>query len=1091
MNLPRTLPPGTRIGPYTLTEPLGYGATAVVYRGYDDEGRTRAIKIRRGGVRTLDRRMVREFEAMRALRLPGVVRVHDAGFDEELLWFSMDLVEGPSFVDHVQGVAGLHDRVRRTMDLGRQLFDVLDGLHSTGLVHRDIKPSNVLIDPKGQLQVLDFGIARLFGPTDDPTSENGQVVGTLPFMAPEQVAGLRFDHRIDLYAAGLLLYEAIAGPRPRPATAAGWITRICLESPPPLAGRFREVPQELSALIEVLLQIDPESRGTAREAAHRLRRLLAGKASHGASPEPAWVDPGPAWSALDDCLAPPQGAAFRILLGPAGSGKRRWAEQLHRQAVLQGVPTYRVHCQRTRVGQPLAQLLTQLAVDESSPVEPLFGDEAPLLARVWPHLLSADAPPSTAPLRVREAADAIARVVQRANARRGLLVLVESADQIDALTAVTLEMLAQRNPKQLGVLVLADPRWLPEATRGFFTRLEEHGALSTAIPLLSAEHASAIARSLCPNGTLPAGKRCTPLEAVEVGLRALALWRGEAFSPPAATLRHLAVTDRPVPEEAYTALGGRLDDAWTVCHDGEVTITGRFAKTVAATHIRDPAPAARALETTWREITDSDIESGALADLRLRSGDFVGAWEPVVLAALRAERTGRFAEAHEWLMLLDLLPPQPDRPRTLRFEVARMRAELALRTGAAPYPAGLLDICDALAETDEQRQRLRVLAAEVRLHEGEARTALVAALRAASTSHATDSAIRALAVATDARLVLGQLDEARKQLDRAQALHDAAEGRVDRRLSVLRASQEAEILFRRGELQACRQRLQHTLRAAAEARFVRGGAIAAARLGQVLRLLGKRREAEHQVRTARDAFLDTSDLRLAAESTLHLAVLRAERGDAVGARYLLADALRRMRGGSAAARLEAARIGLTIAVLRADPSEGAAHLPHIDASRDPESAAVLVRWWRCRNDRIAAFAVLEPRPGYASALWRVERARAFLQFDDPNATLLEARSAEIEAIQGGFSEIELHARLVRGVLQSDDEAEWRELQRRAADSLSTELYLGALELDARRLERQGQHHAARSRWVTLLRRAEEVGHQPSIAAATLRTAQPD
>ncbi len=228
--------PGTPIGPYILGERLGSGASATVYLGHDAAGRPFAVKVRRRGQADMDRRFLREFESMRLLRVPGVVQVHQAGIDEDLLWFSMDRVFGRPFHDALSEEAYLVERVERTVHLGRQLCTILGALHDAGFVHRDVKPSNVLVDAGGDVHVLDFGIGRYFG-DQDTLSHSGEVLGTVPYMAPEQLAGLPTDEKLDLFAAGLMLHEAIAGKRQRPLTTVGWIPRICLDRLPPLATR--------------------------------------------------------------------------------------------------------------------------------------------------------------------------------------------------------------------------------------------------------------------------------------------------------------------------------------------------------------------------------------------------------------------------------------------------------------------------------------------------------------------------------------------------------------------------------------------------------------------------------------------------------------------------------------------------------------------------------------------------------------------------------------------------------------------------------------------------------------------------------------
>jgi serine/threonine protein kinase len=223
------------------------------------------------------------------------------------------------------------------------LFETLGELHRAGLTHRDIKPSNVLVDADDHVHVLDFGVVRFFGDRDTASVSGKEVLGTVPYMAPEQLCGLPFDRSVDLYAAATMLYESLAGPRPRPKTTVGWIPRICLERLVPLACLYREIPRGLSGLLERLLSADPRQRPTAEEAAREMRRLEAGWPSED-WPDAAFVDPGEWWQELEGVIGQPSGRPVQVLEGPTGSGRRRLAEQIHRMAVMQGTWPVHLHC---------------------------------------------------------------------------------------------------------------------------------------------------------------------------------------------------------------------------------------------------------------------------------------------------------------------------------------------------------------------------------------------------------------------------------------------------------------------------------------------------------------------------------------------------------------------------------------------------------------------------------------------------------------------------------------------------------------------------------------------------------------------------
>src|SRR5690606_27876537 len=182
------------------------------------------------------------------------------------------------------------------------------------------------------------------------------------------------------------------------------------------------------------------------------------------------------------------------------------------------------------------------------------------------------------------------------------------------------------------------------------------------------------------------------------------------------------------------------------------------------------------------------------------------------------------------------------------------------------------------------------------------------------------------------RMVLGQLDEVPHQLDRAEQLLTLS---PDRRLAVHVANWRAEWLLRRHRLDECRRLSQATISRASESRYVRGAAFAASRLGQVLRMMGRRHESEHQARAAREGFAATGDVVLDAEAGLALATLLAERGDAAGARHLLDDTIRRVRGFHLDHLLPTAmRVTLQVACHTHEPTDATMALANMEESPD-------------------------------------------------------------------------------------------------------------------------------------------------------------
>lgn len=1086
MHHPTEIPSGTRIGRYTLRELLGKGASASVYMAHDKAGRPFAIKVRRRGQAAMDRRFLREFESMRLLRVSGVVPVHEAGIEEDILWFSMNRVYGKPFYAALHEEQYLIERIERAIALGRRLLEILASLHEAGFVHRDVKPSNVLVDNAGGVHVLDFGIGRYF--TDhDTLSRSGEVLGTVPFMAPEQLAGLPSGEKVDLFAVGLMLHEAVAGKRQRPLTTVGWIPKICLERLPALATLYRECPLGLSHLVEQLLAVDPRDRPSAREAATALAEVVSGPPSQ-EWPEPVWVDPGDWFSDLENALGNPgERRHVWVLNGPCGSGRRRAAEQLHRSALLQGMWALNLRARVDEVGGPLLDLLEQLLSGfDDTQLEAVVGDGADVLRMLWPRL-PLPYPRTTGEPSTGHVVDALAEVFKRASEQRPLLLIVHDVEHIDGLSSRVLALLAEDSTENLALLLLHESRWQTATSSKLVSSLARIGGVVIDIPPLTEAARVDIVRALCPEepATMVAGT--TPQAAVEVGLQALARWRDEELPPPAPSLWPLPVRSAPIPVPVYRALVGRRAESgpWVSRRGDRIALSGGTATRLARTRLHDLRKSAVALARTWHETLGRQADPGDLATLRLLAQDPTRAWEPAARAAIRAHGLGQHGEARRWLTLLETLrrPPRPD--PELIFALARAHAQVTLRTDAVARE-GPIDQAAAVARTAEHHLDVSTLRAEYSLRHGDVRRALVTALRvgSATTRAPPHIAVRALLVAIHCRIVLGQLPDAKRELERVDAL--LAE-RPHPLLAVRSGTWRAELAFEEHDLLWCRALCQKNIRQAQRHGYERGEAFAASRLGQVLRLLGRRREAEHHTRLARDAFAATGDVYLDAETGLALATLLVERGEVLGARQQLDDSIRRIRGLHLTHLLPTSRrLTLQIATLQNDPSEASLALDglEIERSTDAELPAALIRWWRIRGDVERALKVAPPRrtDTYGHAMWRLERARAALVAGQTRLAAREASAGLDEATGLGFAELQVYGRVIGGVAGDVDEETWVDVQRRATNSMWTELYLGALEMEARRGTRHNDP-LARTSWRTLLARSQELGYAPGVAEA--------
>lgn len=1082
--------PGASFGPYTLGGLLGRGSTATVYLAHDPEGAEVAVKIRRRGAASQDRRFLREFESMRTLRLPGVVRVFEAGIHDDLLWFSMEAIHGRGLLDAIHDDADPAHRIYRTRTLGKQLLEILARVHEAGFVHRDIKPSNIMVDGADRVHVLDFGIARCFSDSES-LSHSGEVLGTVPFMAPEQIASLPLDAKADLFAVGLILYEGIAGRRPRPQTTVGWIPRICLERLPPLATLNPRVPLGLSAVIESLTQVLPHDRPSAANAATQLRRLERGEFLP-EWPESEFLKPGPWWTDIEQLLPGPGCGQTWVLDGPAGSGKRRIAEQLHRIAILQGVWPIHVRCRVGEIGAPLVQLLQALVTGLSEgDLASALRDDLVILRRVWP-LLPIPGPRGAPEIPLPgpgELAAAAARVIVRAARIRPLLLVFRDLEQVDLVTGRAIAHLALEDRPGFGLLLLHEPRWATRRSGELVESLRQrYGAHHHSLEPWDAGTSGALVASLCPScGTAPPVRPSLPHQATRAGLAALAQWRGDAFVPPADALWPLAVRDAPVPELVVEHLVGPgvLDSPWVRLTEQGLVLDSATALRLVRAQLRDLRGAARALADAWLAVLPEQA-GDEVAHLRLLGEDPVGAWLPVAHSALHAERVGRLADARRWLLLLETLPQDRVSAGHLAFDLAMARARVALGTlPSAPDPH-LLEACTRYATTSEHLALAELLGAKVHLRVGRLRPALVNALRLASPARdpSPSVAVRALLTATRCRISLNQLSEARQQLERCEELLASVD---DPALAVDVANVRGQLLLLRHDLQGARQISQRTIRAASEAGTIRGIAEATARLGQVLRMLGRRREAEHQARAASEAISATGDITLQARSGLDLATLQVERGDAAGAHNRLDETIRRVRSLNLDHLLpSASRVALQVAIHRADTANASIALEAMRGqdARDSEIPAIQVRWWRTRGDIERVLGVEAPAPRtWGHTLWRLERARAALAVDALDLGRTEAHAGLQDAMRAGLAELRLYARVLLGVLDEVEDTEWARVLRKASASLYTEVYLGALEMDARRRHRLGDADGAALRWRALRARAQELGYRPAVEEA--------
>jgi eukaryotic-like serine/threonine-protein kinase len=278
---------------FELEEKLGVGATATVWHAHDvQHDRDVALKLLHPHL--LDDEKARrriEAEARSAAELdhPSIVPVVETSFTDDEAALVMPFIEGQTLADRLaRDSAPLEPR--EAAAIAADIADALTFAHRSGIVHRDVKPSNVLLGEDGRARLLDFGISRPLAEAADELTGTGMTIGTLPYMAPEQLAGQRDEPASDVFALGAVLYEMLSGQRPYDAATPVVLAAAQRTPPPALVG----VPAALADLALAALQADAASRPAAADVARSLHEWLAGGADPAAATVPVAVPVPPA-----------------------------------------------------------------------------------------------------------------------------------------------------------------------------------------------------------------------------------------------------------------------------------------------------------------------------------------------------------------------------------------------------------------------------------------------------------------------------------------------------------------------------------------------------------------------------------------------------------------------------------------------------------------------------------------------------------------------------------------------------------------------------------------------------------------------------
>ncbi len=278
---------GTRLGAYEVTGALGAGGMGEVYRARDPRlGRDVAIKVlpdHLTGDPSALARFEREAKVLAALSHPNILTIFDVGSENGVSFVVMELLPGETLFSRI---AQRHPDWPEAVRMGIEIGDGLSAAHSRGIIHRDLKPENIFLTRDGHIKILDFGLAcwngdhnpaeAEFGTTAGPATATGVVLGTVPYMSPEQLKGMHADARSDIFSFGCVLQETITGKSPFVrATRAETVSAILTEAALSLKQFDLTIPTELDQAVKRCLNKEPDQRfQSAGDLAFHLRQIL-------------------------------------------------------------------------------------------------------------------------------------------------------------------------------------------------------------------------------------------------------------------------------------------------------------------------------------------------------------------------------------------------------------------------------------------------------------------------------------------------------------------------------------------------------------------------------------------------------------------------------------------------------------------------------------------------------------------------------------------------------------------------------------------------------------------------------------------------
>ena len=1072
---------GDQLGPYEIGAELGRGGIAVVHEAKridDPKQGPLAIKIAHRTNEQRDQRFIREFERLRVIALPGVARVYDAGTTEQLIWFVMDQIPGQPIHRELQGISDFQSRIDAALEVGARLFDVLAGIHRMGFIHRDIKPSNILVGPRNDTHILDFGLVRLVERGDTMTRA-GRLVGTVAFMSPEQTTGLALTPHSDIFSAGLVLYEALLGPRPRPQKQEEWLGRMCLQPITPMAIRDPRVPRTLSTAVDRMLTLDPHRRPSASEAAQMLRSIAAGGGVADWPSPPKFIGRTEEVATIFTAFEPKE-KRLVVLEGNVGTGRRRLLEQVQRRALLYGTPRVTGVCRPHVSGGAVLQILTEVFATNADPEwrVAVAGPDVGALLSMWPSLpLPNPAQPTPAPT-LNEVASAAARTIHRSVASVGLMVVFERLDAIDSLSARVLQMLLHDPPDRLAIMAVMEPRWASARANKLVAHLRNSDqAIHIELPPLSSPQATELAASLNDENPMSPIDACTPQMARDKGLDRLAARRTESRSSLPAQLAVLGLSSIPLSQEVLHLL--HIDPVPWV-NDG-ILREGPEGFELADGWLRQRAQSLISNRTQTEDaLADALVRAGvreqhcgSVAKHMMLGRDPNRALPYAIRAAVYSTLQGRFNEARNWLMAIDPMRRDREDPtyKALRFQLAWARARTSLNTDLSRNRSDLVQQAEERMQTAEDRLLVAVLKSDVGMREGRVDAEIQSLLDQAKQ---TDEMGTAWLHLKAARMCLDQGDpkKARTLLAETAPL-GAHPNRAVVGIDLARLEGRTDTV-----IEGCKQAIARSTQIEGDPFY----GILQCRLGWGLLGRGDRVGATQAAHHAIDLLAEHGNRARLAEAHHLAALLALGRGQPRAARVMLDPLITTARSFSFSS-LEMLGSSLKLRVAAAMGDEEAAQEALLSPSHSTQEPTAdwrlaLSRWHRTNRNSEAALASAtwtHPR-NPAEVFLAIEGARIRLVHDD-----LAGASQHIEAAidlsrKRGYSELLTLARVVHGAIDLTQDEFWNAAIIQASSSPWVELSMAGIAMQGRRAMREGDTERARMHFSNLLKRADHLDH---------------